>query len=157
MIRFAAILLISLSITPASKDHSELRELFEYSVNNRQKAIEFSKEYSKHSQVPYDVRLAYEGMSYLMLCKHTGSVYDKYDNFVIGKEKLEKAISLSPNNVEFRFLRYGVQYNAPLILQYSSDIESDKQILKQFIQNAQNQQADPWLYRCVKTFLNQTT
>lgn len=51
--------------------------------------------------------------------------------FKEGKEKLERAIEKQPGNVEFRFLRYAIQENAPKVLKYNNHIEEDKKVIEE--------------------------
>ena len=49
----------------------------------------------------------------------------KLSVFKEGHELLERAINEDQNNAEYRFLRLIIQENAPKILGYSSEVESD--------------------------------
>jgi hypothetical protein len=50
-----------------------------------------------------------------------------------GKNKLETTISKNPTNIEYYFLRYMIQDNAPSFLGYNSNLESDrKKIISEY-------------------------
>lgn len=53
------------------------------------------------------------------------SAHQKLNLFKDGKKKLEKAISLEPDNGEYRFLRLMIQENCPPILKYNAQIPED--------------------------------
>jgi hypothetical protein len=50
--------------------------------------------------------------------------------FKEGKSKLEDAIAKDANNPEYRFLRLMIQENAPGIVNYSGDIDEDKELVR---------------------------
>lgn len=70
--------------------------------------------------------LGYHGAVILGMARHDANVFRKMEYFKAGKEKLEKAISVDPKNVELRFLRLTIQTNMPSFLGYSENKEADK-------------------------------
>lgn len=59
----------------------------------------------------------------------------KIATFKEGAKILENEISLDKDNVEFRFIRFIIQENAPKILKYNLNIEEDKKIIVQNYKN----------------------
>ncbi len=55
---------------------------------------------------------------------------NKLKDFKAGREKLEGAISSSPDNAEFKMLRFMTQEKAPSFLGYNKEIEADSQYLR---------------------------
>lgn len=71
----------------------------------------------------------YKGSATMMMAKYVFNPVTKLSYFNKGKNILEKAISKEKNNVELRFLRYGVQLSIPFFLGYKSDLKTDKEFL----------------------------
>lgn len=74
---------------------------------------------------------AYEGA---LLMKKSGLIKgpakEKLSLFKSGRAKLEAAISKDAVNVEYRFLRYIIQENAPKIVKYKSEMEVDANLIR---------------------------
>jgi hypothetical protein len=81
-----------------------------------------------------DVSLvAYKGASLTLQAKYAKTIKEKKEGFVNGVDYIEYAIEKEPNAIEPRFVRLGIQENAPKILKYRGNIEEDKAfLLKQF-------------------------
>ena len=75
---------------------------------------------------------AYEGALMMKRAGIIGNPKERLSLFKEGKTKLEAAIKSNPNTIEFLFLRYMIQENAPGFLGYNSNLEDDK---KKFILN----------------------
>lgn len=80
-----------------------------------------------HTNISY----AYEGA---LLMRKAGisrlSPKQKLALFKSGRSKLETVISKEPSNVEFRFLRYIIQENAPWIVNYHSNKDEDAEMIR---------------------------
>ena len=77
--------------------------------------------------------IAYKGASLALQAKYGKTIKEKKDGFINGVGFIEYAIKKEPNAIEPRFVRLGIQENAPKILKYQSNIDEDKNfILKQF-------------------------
>jgi len=50
--------------------------------------------------------------------------------FNSGKQNIDAALGLDPENVEIRFIRLSVQKNAPSFLGYNSNIKEDSDFIK---------------------------
>lgn len=78
-------------------------------------------------------KFAYEGA---LLMRKAGLMKipaEKLHFFKLGYIKLEGAISASPENIEYHFLRLTIQENAPHIVKYYHQIAEDKAIvIKEF-------------------------
>lgn len=81
-----------------------------------------------------DVALvAYKGAALALRAKYAKTIKEKKDGFISGVDYIEYAIEKEPNAIEPRFVRLGIQENAPKILKYRDNIEEDKAfLLKQF-------------------------
>ena len=72
------------------------------------------------------VLFAYNGLAIMRKAEYSFNPYSKLSFFKKGKNKIEKAIKLKPNNPELRFIRLSVQVNIPSFLGYNDEIKSDK-------------------------------
>ncbi|MBC7426813.1 MAG: hypothetical protein H7321_09785 [Bacteroidia bacterium] len=70
--------------------------------------------------------MAYHGASFAFLAKHHWNPYSKYSLVQDGLVYLNKAASAAPNDVEVRFVRFSIEENLPLIISFTSHVESDK-------------------------------
>jgi hypothetical protein len=57
------------------------------------------------------------------------SLKKKTENFNKGKNLLETEIEKSPGEIEFRFLRFIIQENAPPIVHYRKNMEEDRELI----------------------------
>ena len=74
---------------------------------------------------------AYQGALIMKKASFQKTAKQKIAEFKQGASLLEAAISSSPKNAEFRFLRLCIQENAPKILKYNKNIDSDKELIIQ--------------------------
>ncbi|WP_209402633.1 hypothetical protein [Pseudozobellia sp. WGM2] len=73
--------------------------------------------------------VAYKGAATTMMAKFASGFKDKRTFFNDGRELLEYAVEAQASNVEIRCIRLSVQENAPRILGYHKDIDTDKQFI----------------------------
>jgi hypothetical protein len=136
-----------------NNDILKLRELF-YSASKDSKAAEIFYEKLKPVTTSSDpLLIGYKGMSELLLCYHSYNPYTKLSHFGKGKELLDKAISLNPENTELHYLRYSVQTNVPLFLGYRSNIQNDKKLILIFLFDSKNKKNDADLFDRVYTYM----
>jgi hypothetical protein len=69
---------------------------------------------------------AFEGALLMKKADLVKGAGQKLKTFKAGHELFEKELSENQENVEYRFIRLCVQENAPKIVKYRSEIESDK-------------------------------
>ena len=81
------------------------------------------------------VLIAYYGAYQTIWANHVYNPIEKLKTFNKGKRNIDKAIKLSPNNVEIIFIRYSIQKNSPAFLSYKSNLKEDQKILKQNFSN----------------------
>ena len=82
------------------------------------------------AEVPAELRQAFEGALIMRKAGLVGVPGQKLKLFRAGHKELEAAIRKEPGNVEYRFLRLVVQENAPGILGYHDNLESDSEIIR---------------------------
>ncbi|MFN5183636.1 MAG: hypothetical protein ACK5D5_11510 [Bacteroidota bacterium] len=107
-----------------------VRTLFFEATKSKAKTESMIKYLQNKNTFNDPVLKGYLGMSHILLAKHGFNFFTRLNNFNKGKEILEDAISRDKNNIELRFLRLTVQMNVPGVLNYSSNIDSDKKIIR---------------------------
>lgn len=126
-------LLLVISINLLVLDINTVRDAYREAGNDDTKIEAFSKLLSNVSKKDDVSLIAYKGAAITLSAKNEKRIKDKKDLFVEGVSYIEYAVEKSPNNIDVRFVRLGIQENSPKILKYKSNIEEDKQlILKQF-------------------------
>jgi hypothetical protein len=76
-----------------------------------------------------NVHLAYLGAFQTIWANHTSNPISKLSTFNKGKKNIDKAVNLSPNDVEIIFIRHSVQKNCPRFLGYNDNWEEDEKFL----------------------------
>lgn len=104
----------------------KIRTMYYKAVSEKENSLLFFNEMQKYAGSKEAIMLGYIGMSYMLEANRVWSPYTKLSNFNTGKIYLDKAIDNDPKNAELRFLRFGVQTNAPSFLGYNSKITEDK-------------------------------
>lgn len=102
------------------------------------------------------ILLAYRGAASAAAAGSVDGVRKKLLYFNNGKQELEQAIALRPNDAELRFLRLATQLNAPGFLGYANDIEADKKLILQAIASDSANPSNSYLYTQISTFLLNT-
>lgn len=72
----------------------------------------------------------YEAVGYFFMANHVFNPIKKLQYFKKGRNLLEAAIDVAPNDLELRVLRLKSQEEMPSILGYNSDIDADRVFLK---------------------------
>ena len=112
----------------------ELRKIFERAVFQEvscDSIIDFCK--GKISQKSE----AYLGAALILKAKHVNSPISKVSFFRKGRKKLDDVIDKNPNFVEYRWLRYSLQKNAPDFLDYNKNLMLDSLFISMYGNNFQ--------------------
>ena len=130
--RFWVIISLFLSVINTQAQElnlSEVRELYIEASFEENKANKLYK-LTKNSSIKSDHKnFTYHAIAILLQSKFTFNPIHKIKWFIEGKEQLEKVISLYPNDIELRFLRFCVQDGTPAILDYKLNMEEDSQFI----------------------------
>ena len=117
-----AFIILSIIVTNSL---SSVRELF-FEENSEKVNTELYEKTQTATLQSDPIIYAYNGLAIMRKAEYTFNPYSKLSYFKKGKNKIESAIKLKPNNSELRFIRFSVQTNIPSFLGYSSDVEKDK-------------------------------
>lgn len=114
------ILFIGLSVFTSS-DVEKVRNQFPY-IDSLEEC-ETNIQLLQHEDTA--IAKAYTAAMVLMKSRFVKSPIKKFQNFKKGKKALNQIIDKNPENIEFRYIRYGFQKNIPKFLGYNSNIEED--------------------------------
>lgn len=96
---------------------------------------------------------AYYAAALMIGAKYESGVMQKAKIFKEGSQQLDAVISKAPNNIEYRFIRYSIQKNAPGILGYNGDMTADADKIKSGL--AQSEIPD-WYKKHIRAFMKQS-
>ncbi|AMP98553.1 hypothetical protein AY601_1638 [Pedobacter cryoconitis] len=108
---------------------TELRTLYYESANDKAAAGKLLDLLSNVDDQSSQLLICYKGVAEMMQAKYTMSPISKFRRFKKGKEYIESAVAIDPENLEIRFLRFTIQTNLPSFLGYNDHIIADKTIL----------------------------
>lgn len=99
------------------------------------------------------VMIAFKAISELILAKHAFNPMSKVSHFKKGKRMLEAAVARDPKNPEVIFFRYTTQVNVPAMLNYSSNVKEDRQLLINYLKVDAKAPKDVDLHKRIKKYL----
>lgn len=144
------ILLVSILLS-GGPSLQEVRNAFQEAEKSKEGAESFNTLIQKDISIDRHLKMAYFGASETLIAKHGGSIQTRVRLFNSGKAHIENAVAANPSNLEIRLVRLMIQYNAPAILGYRSNIEMDKNfIIKNF------QKAAPDLKKYIRDIARDT-
>lgn len=118
------------TVTP---DLKIIRLAYKEAAMDQTKVQAFSDQLATVTKSDDVALIAYKGASITLVARQAETIKEKKEGFIEGVGLIEFAIEKEPNAIEPRFVRLGIQENAPKILKYKNDIPEDKElILKQY-------------------------
>ncbi|WP_152439835.1 hypothetical protein [Arcticibacter svalbardensis] len=124
MIRFCLLLLL-LPFSTMALDIKKIRLEFYEAVDNKGVAENFYARMKKDQGIS-PVCLAYYGSAQTLMAKHAWNPYHKLAYLKSGMIDLGRAVALSPDNLEIRFLRFSIEHYIPAFLGMSKNLPEDK-------------------------------
>jgi hypothetical protein len=142
------------SVTVA--DMPRLRALLQASYSSKASAVEFLQVFSITR--PYEPLLTgYNGMAEVMMCNYVKNPFSKLSYFHEGTTMIDEALKREPDNVELHFLRFAVQSNAPVLLNYRKNIEADKKILLEYLRkNSSDAEGPQGAVRMIRDYMRRS-
>jgi hypothetical protein len=113
----------------ASLDLETVRGGYLKAVSSSDSIEEFNNLLSNISKNDDAIFIAYKGAGLTLYAKKAKKIKDKKAFFIEGVSFINLALSKSPNDIEIRCIRLGIQENSPKILRYKKKIAEDKQFL----------------------------
>ncbi len=102
-----------------------------HEINTKNDELQFINKYSDSDDINV---IGYVISLRMKQAKYKFMPWDKIAVFRTERDNLEKLIKENPNNIHLRYLRLVIQESTPKLLNYFSSIESDKNIIKQYLQ-----------------------
>lgn len=122
------ILLVTLGIS-SETEISSIRELYSKAAKSADQANVLSQKLSPITTQSENLLVVYRGASLTLNAKYAKSVVDKVSLFKEGVKFIEQAVKKDSANIEIRFVRFTVQENAPYIVRYKKNLQSDKSFI----------------------------
>lgn len=148
------ILLINNNLWAEEHNNEYLRLLYLRATQNESSVDSLIHGTFKHTSLS-PLEQGYIGSGYFIKCKYLSNPWLKYKYFIVGKQRLEFAISQSKDPIELRYLRYTIQTNLPSLLSYNGDKKEDYMILQRYLSNRHNLETDEDLYMKIKQYLTE--
>ena len=108
---------------------SEVRKNYVVAVNDKEVAFQLNEDLTEVTKDDDKIMVAYKGSVLTLMAKFTTTTKEKKAFFKEGASLLDYAILEEPNNIEMRYIRLGVQENAPKVVGYRKNKEEDKQFI----------------------------
>lgn len=127
------VFILGTSFTTSKLSMDDIRRNYQLAVDDKSVCRNMINALENNTQD--NVQLAYRGAFQTIWAHHTYNPVSKFNTFNAGKDNIEKAVTLSPNNVEIIFIRYSIQKNIPSFLGYKSNMQSDRIFLQNNLNN----------------------
>lgn len=121
------IIIISFLCIPIqSLDLNTIRNGYKAAAQDNTKLEAYNRQLTTITKNSNIVLVGYKGAGIALKGRYSKKIKEKKRFFIEGVSLLEYAIEKSPNNIELRFVRLGIQENTPKLLKYKGKIEEDK-------------------------------
>ncbi len=97
--------------------------------------------------------LAYTGTLEALRAKHAWNPYNKMKFVSRAMKTMGKAVSMEPENMEIRFMRFSIEHFTPGFLGFSKDLETDKKEIVKHYRNHNFGAADAALIKNAARFM----
>lgn len=102
----------------------DVRNNYQFAVKDKSICQSMIQQLEKNPET--NVHLAYLGAFQTIWSNYTFRPVDKISTFNKGKTNIDKAVKLSPNDVEIIFIRHSVQKTCPGFLGYKNNWKEDE-------------------------------
>jgi len=118
-----------------------LRKLFHNAVLDPTQIPAFT---CKVSQIttPTPIEMAYQAAAEALKAQEEWNPIEKLLHLRKFKRLIAKAVELDADEVEIRFLRFGIEYNIPVMFRYSNDMLEDKAMILDSISQIEQFEVD---------------
>ena len=123
----------------------KIRVEFKQGVQNKEICVNNLEILEETADSP--VEKGYLAAYQIFMAKHISNPFKKIHQFKVGKNALEELISKHPKDPELRYIRLCIQYYAPKLLGYSSNIEEDKDFVMHNLYKIEDSQTKQLIYR----------
>lgn len=147
---FAASFLTAKGETNSTKT---LRKLFHAAVLDDQLIPEFTS-YVAGIDHPSPLELAYQAAGEALKAQEEWNPVEKLLYLKRFQKKMRKAISQGTDEIEIRFLRFGIEYHIPSILGFSSNLREDKTMIIDSVAQIDRFEIDQYFTAYILTLLS---
>ncbi len=144
----AFVLFVSKSVNAQKLNLEQVRADFNKGVKDEALCKKHLESLEAEANTP--VERGYAAAFHMFMAKHTSNPFKKMNYFKAGRNKLEKEIKSSPNNVELRFIRLCIQYYIPKYLGYHDQVESDKEYVMNNLYKMSDKSTKDKIYKYLK-------
>lgn len=138
-------LILSYSLSKAqSLDMKSIRMEFKQGVKSEELCKENIQALEKYARSP--VEKGYLAAYQIFMAKHLSNPFKKLQQFKRGKNNLENLIHENPDDVELRYIRLCIQFYAPKMLGYSSNINQDKDFVVRNLYKIKDKETKQLIY-----------
>jgi len=116
-------------------DIQKIRRDYVEAIKNADVADKLYKDL-KAIKNPSPLIMAYLGSADAVRAKHSWNPVNKMAFLKQGCKTIDKAVELSPNQLEIRFLRFSLEHFLPPFLGYSKHLEIDKKKILELVQKS---------------------
>lgn len=109
-------------------DMYTLRREYIDAVNDEKKADALLEKLSK-KDIRDPLLIGYKGAVEALKAKHAFNPYNKINYLRKSQLTLEKAIAMSPADIEIRFLRFSINHYLPAFLRINKDMNEDREVI----------------------------
>ncbi len=115
----------------------QIRKLYAESGDSISQADLLFKYLEKNASEQEPILLAYYAAGWALKARNTFfNVFSKLEYMRKSSDIFAKAVSLAPRDIEIRFIRFSIQINTPVILGFSPNIDQDKKVILEEIEQA---------------------
>lgn len=143
-------LVCSLSFSASGQSLKKVRQLFQEAPESERACSELQRILRSATADEEPLLYGYKGVATMIMANHLVNPLRKLSHFKEGKNILEKAIRKEPSNAELRFLRLGVQTEAPGFLNYNQDIRSDRSFVEQALVHTKDEELKQMISKFLK-------
>lgn len=151
---FCFLFLACFTVRGFAYDLQKIRKDYIEAIKDADAADKLYKEL-KAIKNPSPLILAYLGSADAVRAKHSWNPVNKMAFLKQGCKTIDKAVELSPNQLEIRFLRFSLEHFLPPFLGYSKHLEIDKKKILELVQksNVQALQVDENILKNMVNFM----
>lgn len=126
-----AVACIHVSMSPSANQWIQIRHAYRLALSNENHVSAFEAVSKTHSSTD-PLAKAYHATALALRARASISPPTKLSLANQSQQQLNAAVSLQPQNLEIRFLRYSFEYGTPSFLNMKKNMQADKPLALQF-------------------------
>ena len=103
---------------------------------------------------PTPIELAYQAAALALQAQEEWNPLEKYSYLKKFKRLISKAIERDSNEIEIRFLRFGIEHHIPPFFGFSTDMEDDKAAIIRTVSKIERFEIDQYFSIYILTLLS---